>query len=161
MPANSPLAYSPRQVSVGVRCLLPLPSFFSCLVYLRNCNNFPCICFVSLLFSSDTTLPISSAGRTTALWDLEEGGPTDADQGGNYNPVGMCIFMYTSFYVSLCPRIFFEHFCAYSGQVRARPWLSSLDEPVNALNYHFPLSASLCEKTHLPLPRTLQCWTTQ
>ena len=26
-------------------------------------------------------------GRTIALWDLEEGGPTDADQGFNYNPV--------------------------------------------------------------------------
>ena len=25
--------------------------------------------------------------RPTALWDLEEGGPTDADQGFNYNPV--------------------------------------------------------------------------
>jgi hypothetical protein len=25
--------------------------------------------------------------RRTALWDLEEGGPTDADQGFNYNPV--------------------------------------------------------------------------
>jgi hypothetical protein len=28
------------------------------------------------------------AGRRTQLWDLEEGGPTDADQAGfNYNPV--------------------------------------------------------------------------
>ena len=25
--------------------------------------------------------------QRTALWDLEEGGPTDADQGFNYNPV--------------------------------------------------------------------------
>ena len=28
-----------------------------------------------------------SLGRRTQLWDLEEGGPTDADQGFNYNPV--------------------------------------------------------------------------
>ena len=28
-----------------------------------------------------------AAGRRTQLWDLEEGGPTDADQGFNYNPV--------------------------------------------------------------------------
>jgi len=34
-----------------------------------------------------TTDARRAAGRRTQLWDLEEGGPTDADQGFNYNPV--------------------------------------------------------------------------
>lgn len=60
------------------------------------------LALVALVLSSDKTSS-SSAGhvrhstvylmqeqrlaRPTLLWDLEEGGPTDADQGFNYNPV--------------------------------------------------------------------------
>jgi hypothetical protein len=164
MPANSPLAYSPRGVSLGVGCLLsPLRYLRSSLF--RYIRAIVTIVFASVLFlfySPPTPLSLSlTAGRTTALWDLEEGGPTDADMGGNYNPVGMCIFMCTSFYVSVCVRRFFKPLCAflqmnlgglgtsrltYPTQVKARPWPSSLNEPVNALNYHFPLSAFLCKK---------------
>ena len=138
-----------------------LPSFISFSVYLRNCNNCLCICFGSLLFSSDTTLPISYSRTNNSSVGSWGGRSYGCRSGGKLQS---CWYVHIHVYIFLCIsclRLFFKRLCVFflqmnlgaghfslthSTQVKARPWPSSLNEPVNALNYHFPLCAFLCKK---------------
>jgi hypothetical protein len=152
MPANSPLAYSPREVSVGVGCLLPPLRYLrsSLFRYLRNCNICLDICFVPLLFSSDTTLPISYSRTNNSSVGSWGGRSYGCRSGGKLQSCWYVHIYVYIFYISVCLRLFFKHLCAnelgglgltHSTQVSA----FVTKRACNAL-HHFPLSAFLWKK---------------
>ena len=88
-----------------------LPSTF--LVYLRNCNNCLWICFVSLLFSSDTTLPISYSRTNNSSVGSWGGRSYGCRSGGKLQS---CWYVHIYVYIFLCIsclRLLFKHLCVF------------------------------------------------